>query len=68
MGGCPECYNDPNWKFWRDTPMNPEIKKKLTVLPPKQYYLSLDDALKAWGQEITDDDLDKGTVIPNCNK
>lgn len=54
---CPECYNDPNWKYWRDLPMNEEIRKKLTVQPPKQYYLSFSAALQAWGQDITEEEL-----------
>jgi hypothetical protein len=54
---CSECYNDPNWVFWRDLPLNPEIKKKLTVQPPRMYYPSIHAALQAWGQDITEEDL-----------
>lgn len=51
---CEECYNDPNWIFWRDLPMNEEIRKNLTVQPPKMWYPSFLAAAQAWGTQITE--------------
>jgi len=46
---CPECYNN-EIKFWRNQPMNEEIRKVLTYSRhANQYYLTLNDALEVWG-------------------
>lgn len=52
---CPECYpNQP--RFWRDQPMNEEIRKVLTwTKHANQYYYTLDDAMTIWGTQIEDE-------------
>lgn len=59
MERCSECYGDV--KSWRDNDANPELKGYIDsyVSPPKMYHLSLMDALKAWGEEFTQEDVDK---------
>lgn len=56
MPDCEECYNDPNWVFWKDLPMNEEIKKKLSIQPPKQFYPSFDEAYFAWHGRYMEDE------------
>jgi hypothetical protein len=52
MEVCSECYPNPP-KFWRDAPMNEEIRKNLTWQRQAiVYYFTLDDALAVWGQQI----------------
>jgi len=55
MTGCPECY-DNEIKFWRDQPMNEEIRKVLTWNRHAiVYYYTLDEALAAIGESIEDE-------------
>lgn len=55
MLDCPECYNDPEWQYWKDQPMNEEIRKRLDpVQQPKQFYPSFMAAAKEWGNHITE--------------
>ncbi|MNC45792.1 hypothetical protein D3C75_947770 [compost metagenome] len=52
---CPECY-DNEIKFWRDQPMNEEIRKVLTWNRHAiVYYYTLDEALAAIGESIEDE-------------
>lgn len=52
MVECPECYNN-EVKFWRDQPMNEEIRKVLTWSNHANlYYYTLDDAMAVWGTQI----------------
>lgn len=52
---CPECYK-PSVKFWRDQPMNEEIRKHLTYQNhANQYYHTLDEAMAVWGTQIEDE-------------
>lgn len=55
---CPECYpNQP--KFWRDAPMNEEVRKNLTWQQHANlYYFTLDDALDAWGANFNKEDYE----------
>lgn len=59
MERCSECCGDV--KSWRDNDANPELKEYIDsyVSPPKMYHFSLMDALKAWGEEFTQEDVDK---------
>lgn len=57
MVECKECYNN-EVKFWRDQPMNEEIRKNLTWQHhANQYYYTLDDAMAVWGTQIEDDEI-----------
>lgn len=51
---CPECYeNKPS--FWRDQPMNPVIRERVTFQKhANQFYYTLDQAMSVWGTEIKD--------------
>lgn len=53
---CPECYDTEHLILWRDEPMNEEIRK--TLDPVQRYanihHLTLDDALRAWGEHPED--------------
>lgn len=56
MNNCPECYGN-EIKFWRDQPMNEEIRKHLTFQRyANVYYYTLDDALDAWGENFNKED------------
>jgi hypothetical protein len=49
---CSECY-DNEIKFWREQPMNEEIRKHVTYQRHANlYYHSLDDAMGVWGTQI----------------
>lgn len=55
MTGCPECYNN-EIKFWRDQPMNEEIRKILTFQRHASvYYYTLDEAMTIWGTQIEEE-------------
>ena len=52
---CPECNPDPP-KFWRDQPMNEEIRKDLTFQRHANiYYYTLDEAMTIWGTQIEEE-------------
>ena len=53
---CPECYDMTKLVLWRDLPMNEEIRKKLDGCQRHAniYHLTLDDALRAWGEHPED--------------
>lgn len=55
---CTECYPNPP-RFWRDAPMNEEIRKDLTWNSHAiVYYYTLDEALAAIGESIEDEVYD----------
>lgn len=58
---CPECYPQDNLVDWRELPMNETLREHVRryVGPPLIYYASLGDALAAWGQDITPEELDE---------
>ena len=51
---CPECYGN-ELRYWKDEPINPELVayRDSYISPVKIYYADLNEALKAWGEEIT---------------
>lgn len=52
MNHCPECYGN-EIKFWREQPMNEEIRKVLTwTRHANIYHYTLDDAMLIWGTQI----------------
>jgi hypothetical protein len=52
MDVCLECYPNPP-RFWRDGPMNEEIRNNLTwQRHANLYYFTLDEALTVWGEQI----------------
>jgi hypothetical protein len=51
---CPECNVHPGYINWRELPMNEEIRKNLTIQPPKRFYPSFTAAAEAWGTHITE--------------
>lgn len=52
---CPECYNN-EIKYWRDQPMNEEIRKELTFQRHANiYYYTLDEAMTIWGTQIEEE-------------
>lgn len=54
---CDECYKN-DVKFWRDQPMNPVIRERVTFQRHANiYYHTLDEALSVWGQEIEVEDV-----------
>lgn len=56
---CPKCYNN-EIRYWKDEPINPEIKPHLDeyILPVKEFHLTLHDAMKAWGEELTPEEIE----------
>lgn len=53
---CPECYGE-EVRFWRDAPMNEEIRKIVTYQKhANQYYYTLDEAMAVWGTQIEEND------------
>lgn len=54
---CPECF-DNETLFWRDTPVNEEIRKHLTYQRHANiYHHTLDDAMSVWGTQIEEDNV-----------
>lgn len=55
---CPECYPNPP-PFWRDQPLNEEIRKNLTwKRQANMFYFTLDEAMSIWGTQIDDPPTD----------
>ena len=55
---CSECYPNPP-RFWRDAPMNEEIRKHLTWNPNAiVYHYTLDQSLDEWGENLNKEDYE----------
>ena len=55
---CPQCGNiEP--PYWKDQPLNPELRAYVDayISPVKGFHLTLSDALDAWGEDFTEEDL-----------
>lgn len=50
---CEQCNPNPPLPWW-DQPMNPTIKARVVIQPPKQFYPSFMAAAEAWGPCITE--------------
>lgn len=57
---CPECYGN-ELRYWKDEPINPELVayRDSYISPVKIYYADLNEALKAWGEEITPEEAER---------
>lgn len=60
---CPECYDTSDLVLWREQPLNEEIWKRLDPVCryANIYHLTLDDALRAWGQHVSADTYPEDT-------
>lgn len=58
MSECTECYPNPP-RFWRDAPMNEEIRKDLTYNKQANvYHFTLEQALDEWGENFNKEDYE----------
>lgn len=57
---CPECYGN-EVSFWKDEEINLELVsyRDSYISPVKIYYVDLNEALKAWGEEITPEEAER---------
>ena len=55
---CPECLSQEGRIFWRDMPMNETLREyaRTYISPPIEYYVTLDEALAAIGEDFNLED------------
>lgn len=57
---CPECYGN-EISYWKDESINSELVayRDSYISPAKIYYADLHEALRAWGEELTPEEIER---------